>query len=297
MYSLQLCLRSLQLLPKWKHCTKRTDNVLSAFISKGVQNGFTLYYTSRHMCNHHSQSDDDTSHTVLSPDKLLDEATLPKSDPVEFPSDLAEGQAANIAQKRSQKKHAFRPKIDPKDATILLFPGQGSQFVGMGQQLLEVPGIEELYSKASDILGYDLLELCLNGSLEKLNQTVHCQPAVFVTSIAAVDKLKYTCSWAIEHCITAAGFSIGEYAALVFSALNVIQVRAKAMHEASLETPSGMMTALEFLEKHSKEFAIPGMRRLPVSGVFHTDLMKPGPQHLKEAIKYIDIETAIIPVH
>jgi len=191
MYSLRLCLRSLQLLPKWKQCTKRTDSVLSAFISKGVQNGFTLYYTSGHMCNQHSQSDDDASHTVLS----LDEATLPKSDPVEFPSDLAEGQAPNIAQKQSQKKHAFRPKIDPKDTTILLFPGQGSQFVGMGQQLLDVPGVEELYSKASDILGYDLLELCLNGPSEKLNQTVHCQPAVFVTSIAAVEKLKHTCPW------------------------------------------------------------------------------------------------------
>jgi len=194
MYSLWLCLRSLQLLPEWKQCTKRTHSVLSVFISKGVHNGFTLYHTSEPMWNQHNQLDD-ASHTVLSPDKLPDEATLPKSDPAEFPSDLAEGQAANIAQKQSQKKHAFRPKINPEDAIILLFPGQGNQFVGMGQQLLDMPGVKELYSKANDILRFDLLELCLNGPSEKLNQTVHCQPAVFVTSIAAVDKLKYTCSW------------------------------------------------------------------------------------------------------
>ncbi|KAK2148194.1 hypothetical protein LSH36_510g00018 [Paralvinella palmiformis] len=60
---------------------------------------------------------------------------------------------------------------------------------------------------------------------------------------------------------------------------------------------TGNNLALEFLEKHSKEFAIPQMRRLPVSGAFHTDLMKPAQQHLKEAIKHMDIKTPIIPVH
>ena len=94
---------------------------------------------------------------------------------------------------------------------MLLFPGQGSQFVGMGQDLLQYPNVPEMYALASEILGklkletkinirncskpcfpgYDLLKLCLEGPQSELDKTIHCQPAVLVTSLAAVEKLRH----------------------------------------------------------------------------------------------------------
>lgn len=82
-----------------------------------------------------------------------------------------------------------RPFIDPSTCSVLLFPGQGSQFVGMGRGLLKYPNVKDMFTAAKKILGYDLLSLCLEGPEEELMKTVHCQPAVFVTSLAAVERL------------------------------------------------------------------------------------------------------------
>lgn len=84
-----------------------------------------------------------------------------------------------------------RPFIDPSAHSVLLFPGQGSQFVGMGRGLLKYPNVREMFTVAQKILGYDLLSLCLEGPEEELMKTVHCQPAVFVTSLAAVERLNH----------------------------------------------------------------------------------------------------------
>lgn len=84
-----------------------------------------------------------------------------------------------------------RPSIDPSAHSVLLFPGQGSQFVGMGRGLLKYPNVREMFTVAQKILGYDLLSLCLEGPEEELMKTVHCQPAVFVSSLAAVEKLNH----------------------------------------------------------------------------------------------------------
>lgn len=84
-----------------------------------------------------------------------------------------------------------RPRQNPSDRSVLLFPGQGSQFVGMGRGLLKYPNVKEMFNVAQKILGYDLLSLCLQGPEEELLKTVHCQPAVFVTSLAAVERLNY----------------------------------------------------------------------------------------------------------
>lgn len=84
-----------------------------------------------------------------------------------------------------------RPNIDPSGRSVLLFPGQGSQFVGMGRGLLKYPNVKEMFSVAREVLGYDLLSLCLEGPEEELLKTVHCQPAVFVTSLAAVERLNH----------------------------------------------------------------------------------------------------------
>ncbi|XP_067554421.1 malonyl-CoA-acyl carrier protein transacylase, mitochondrial isoform X2 [Pseudorca crassidens] len=105
----------------------------------------------------------------------------------------------------------------PGQYSVLLFPGQGSQVVGMGRGLLRYPRVRELYAAAHRVLGYDLLELSLHGPQEALDRTVHCQPAVFVASLAAVEKLHHLQPAVIENCVAAAGFSVGEFAALVFA--------------------------------------------------------------------------------
>lgn len=64
---------------------------------------------------------------------------------------------------------------------------------------------------------YDLLKLCLEGPKNKLDLTVYCQPAVMVSSLAALERLKEERPMAIENCVATAGFSLGEITALVFA--------------------------------------------------------------------------------
>lgn len=72
-----------------------------------------------------------------------------------------------------------------------MFPGQGAQFVGMcGDVYKQVPAAKALFDEASEILGYDLLKVCTEGPKDKLDSTVVSQPAIFVASMAAVEKLK-----------------------------------------------------------------------------------------------------------
>ncbi|KAF6731233.1 Malonyl-CoA-acyl carrier protein transacylase, mitochondrial [Oryzias melastigma] len=144
-----------------------------------------------------------------------------------------------------------RLRKDPRGCSVLLFPGQGSQFVGMAGGLLQYPNVRDMFSVAQRILGYDLLSLCLNGPEKDLQKTVHCQPAVFVASLAAVERLHHENPKAVESCVAAAGFSVGEFAALVFSgamdfaeALYVVKVRAEAMQRASELVPSGMLSVI-----------------------------------------------------
>lgn len=92
--------------------------------------------------------------------------------------------------RQSQERHSLRPMVDPNKTLIILFPGQGSQFVGMGKNLLKYPNVQRMYDIASEILGFDLLNMCLHGYKEELSKTRYCQPAVVVTSLAAVEKLK-----------------------------------------------------------------------------------------------------------
>jgi len=118
---------------------------------------------------------------------------------------------------QSQAQHALRPNVDPKETSILLFPGQGTQFVGMGKNLLVFPQVVEMFEAASEILKYNLLKLCLEGPKSKLDQTIYSQPAIFVCSLGAIEKLKEEQLSAIENCMAVAGYSIGEFAALTFA--------------------------------------------------------------------------------
>lgn len=134
----------------------------------------------------------------------------------------------------------------------LLFPGQGAQHVGMGSKLIqEYPEAKKLFDKAGEILGYDLSKLCSDGPAEELDSTIYSQPALFVASLAALEKLRADSPDIVLGCEMAAGLSLGEYTALVFSGamsfedgLKVVQRRGQAMQAAADATPSGMVSIL-----------------------------------------------------
>ncbi|CAB3375776.1 Hypothetical predicted protein [Cloeon dipterum] len=152
---------------------------------------------------------------------------------------------------RNQSAHSFRPSVNPNDTSILIFPGQGVQHVGMCKELLKFPLVQDLFSVASSILNYDLLKLCLEGPKDQLDQTKYCQPAVVVSSLAAIEWLKEERPSAIEGCVATAGFSVGEITALVFagaltfeSAIKLVRARAEGMQYASEMVNSGMATVM-----------------------------------------------------
>lgn len=133
------------------------------------------------------------------------------------------------------------------DKRAAIFPGQGSQKVGMGKDLYEAfDEAREAFDEANEILGFDLKSVCFEGPDEKLVQTRYTQPAIVAHSIAA---------WRL---ITSSGFrpayvaghSVGEYAALVAGgvltyadALRLVKVRAEAMQNCGEENP-GTMAAI-----------------------------------------------------
>ena len=134
----------------------------------------------------------------------------------------------------------------------VLFPGQGAQSVGMGREWHDsLPLARSRFEQASEILGYDLAQLCFEGPAEKLDNTVYSQPALFVSSLAALDCLQATKPEVLADCIATAGLSLGEYTALVFAGvldfatgLRVVQIRGQAMQAAADLIPSGMVSIL-----------------------------------------------------
>lgn len=134
-----------------------------------------------------------------------------------------------------------------------MFPGQGAQFVGMCEGVVkDVPKAKELFDEASDILGYDLLEVCTGGPKEKLDSTVVSQPAIFVASMAAVEKLRQEQGQeAIDAATCAMGLSLGEYSALCFAdaisfadGVKITKARGEAMQAASDAVETGMVSVI-----------------------------------------------------
>ncbi|QJC35573.1 ACP S-malonyltransferase [Enterobacteriaceae endosymbiont of Donacia sparganii] len=119
-----------------------------------------------------------------------------------------------------------------------IFPGQGTQFLGMLSSLYKkYKIIKETFYYASEILGYDLWFLTQNGPLKKLNKTYYTQPAILVSSIA-IYKLWLQKKNILPNIVT--GYSLGEYTAMVCSniisfsdAIKIVEFRGKLMHEIS----------------------------------------------------------------
>jgi [acyl-carrier-protein] S-malonyltransferase len=131
----------------------------------------------------------------------------------------------------------------------LVFPGQGSQKLGMGSDFRRVSaGAGAMFDAASRLLGYDLADLCEHGPAEALSDTLYTQPALYVTACAGVVCLRER---APVEPMAVAGHSIGEYAALfaagVFDfevGLGLVRRRAELMREAAEHRPGGMAAVL-----------------------------------------------------
>jgi [acyl-carrier-protein] S-malonyltransferase len=140
---------------------------------------------------------------------------------------------------------------DPRTTSVILFPGQGSQYVGMGCELMDFPNVPEMFEVANRILGYDILDICMNGPKLTLDRTDHSQAAVFLVSLAAVEKLRFEKPTAVENCVATAGFSVGEITSLVLagaldfeSALRLVKIRGEIMKSAAEESQSGLMNII-----------------------------------------------------
>lgn len=137
-------------------------------------------------------------------------------------------------------------------APAILFPGQGAQAVGMaGDWVSSCPQAAELFARASGILGYDLLEVCKSGPAERLNTTAVSQPAILVTSLAALEVLRARDGHPLAAAPLTAGLSLGEYTALVFAgaldfddAVRLVDVRGRAMQECAEQRPGAMLAVL-----------------------------------------------------
>ena len=160
-------------------------------------------------------------------------------------------------------------RIDPKKALVIVFPGQGArvlyyscacvtlqlvptagdEFIGMTKKALQVREVRELWERAHAQIGYDLLKLCLEGPAAALKDDMkHAQAATFMGSMVALTLHRMRHPEDFEHCIGAAGLSIGEYAAFVAAGvisfeegLRVVDIHGRSAARECVSPPGGML--------------------------------------------------------
>ena len=217
-----------------------------------------------------------------------------------------------------------------------VFPGQGSQFSGMGKELYENSEMAKaLFDKADEILGFPITKIMFEGSDEELKQTKVTQPAVFLHSVILAKVL------GVEPAAVA-GHSLGEFSALVVAGalsfedgLQLVAKRAMAMQRCCENQPGGMAAILglddEVIEQACQgvdgvvvaaNYNCPGQLvisgadeavdaacvklkeagarralRLPVGGAFHSPLMEAARAELEQAISEVKFHTPICPIY
>jgi len=213
-----------------------------------------------------------------------------------------------------------------------IFPGQGSQFPGMGQELY--PGHKELMESANDILGFRITDIMFGGTADDLKATRVTQPAIFLHSVVLAKSQASAPDMV-------AGHSLGEFSALVAAGalsfedgLRLVSLRAQAMQECCEMQPGAMAAIIGLPDARIEEVCagIPGVvpanynspgqvvisgeeaavdkaceilkadgakraLRLPVSGAFHSPLMEPAREKLARAIEATPFQAPRCPVY
>ncbi len=232
-----------------------------------------------------------------------------------------------------------------KNKIAIVFPGQGSQVVGMGKDLYEnFDSAKKVFKKVDEILGINLSKIMFEGPQDELTKTENTQPALMVVSVALIEVLEKDFGKKFQDlCALTAGHSLGEYSALCASkaltledTAKLLQIRGSEMAKCGQKTSGAMCAILGVEIEVAKEIAheasqgdicqvandnsvgqivLSGSKiaieraieiaknkgakraiQLPVSGAFHSLLMKDAQEKMANALTQIDIKQPIVPL-